>query len=216
MQIEVVSKVSWKELESRVRGVPLIKKKDDGSQIFVYDRADISLRTVWSDEVNPTSFYALRDGLQRQRDLRQTLLKEQGVDTLMLDGLLRLRNGEGQEFGLMPPVVEVQKRRVKYVPGEGEINYDETVELIVPLINDGLHRFMLARELGRSVNVVYIVGSDSEFPFYAHPNSWSEVKLVDSVPKAKEEKKRYSREDCYALYRDFGVLGCGAPRGTSK
>ena len=144
------------------------------------------------------------------------MLDKQGIDTLMLDCLLKLKNEEGQEFGLMPPVVEVQTRRVRYVPGKGELSHEGTYEIQVPVINDGLHRFMLARLVGKPVRVIHIARSDPEFPFYAHPNEWSRVRVVDRVPATKEEKKLYSREDCYALYRDFGVLGCGAPRGTGK
>lgn len=217
MKLEIIERVPWQELEQRVRQVPLLKaRRSDGNQIFVYEHADVSLRNVSSEEVNPTSFYAVRDGLQLQRDLRNNLLDQHGLDTLTLTELLRFRTEDGQEFGLMPPVVEVQRRRVRYIPAEGELSHEGTFEIKIPLVNDGLHRFMIAREVGSRVSVVYVVGSDPEFPFYAHPNSWSDVKLVDGVPKTKAEKKLYSREDCNLLYRDFGIFGCGAPRGTGK
>ena len=54
------------------------------------------------------------------------------------------------------------------------------------------------------------------FFFYAHPNEWNKVKIFDDTPKTKRGKKLYSREDNYALYRNFGILGCGEPRGVSK
>ncbi len=217
MKLEIIERVPWQELEQKVRQVPLLKaRKSDGGQIFVYEKADISLISVSPEEVNPTSFYAVIDGLQKQRDLRNHLLDRHGIDTLELTELLRLRTEDGQEFGLMPPVVEVQRRRVRYVPAEGELSHEGTFEINIPLINDGLHRFMIARELGSRVNVIYVVGADPEFPFYAHPNSWNDVKVVDSVPKTAAEKKAYLRVDSNLLYRDFGVFGCGAPRGTGK
>ena len=217
MNLEIIESVPWQELEQRVRQVPLLKaRKPDGGQIFVYEQADISVRNVLPDEVNPTSFYALKEGLQTQRDLRDALLDQHSIDTLALTELLRLRTEQGQEFGLMPPVVELQTRRVRYAPAEGELTYDDVFEIKIPLVNDGLHRFMIAREVGSGINVIYVVGADPEFPFYAHPNSWSDVKLVDGVPKTKAEKKLYSRENNDLLYRDFGIFGCGAPRGTGK
>lgn len=217
MKIEIVSQTTWEDLEIMMRKVPLLKTtRSDGSPVFVYENADISLRAISTEEVNPTSFYALHQGLRTQRELRRALLDQYGIDTLALTGLLRLRLESGEEIGLMPPVVEVQTRRVHYAAKEGEIRYDHAFDIKIPLINDGLHRFMIAREERSRVNVAYIVGANPEYPFYAHPNEWERVNVVDKVPGTKEEKKLYSREDCNALYRNFGIFGCGAPRGTGK
>jgi len=65
-------------------------------------------------------------------------------------------------------------------------------------------------------NGIYIVGALESHPFYAHPNEWERIKIVEEVPKDKKDKKFYSRPDCYALYRNFGVLGCGAPEAQAS
>jgi hypothetical protein len=215
MKIDILKKIDFDELERMVRGVPLLKKREDGSNVYVYENADISLRELGVNDVNPTSFYVIGENLQTQRDLRKAL-SSHGVDILHLEGAYEIKNERGHVWTLMPPVVEVAEREVFYVPQDGEIEYLDKVKLNVPIINDGMHRAFLARELGESFNAVYVSGALSDFPFYAHPNSWDKIKEVVEVPATKVEKKFYSREDCYGLYRDFGVLGCGAPRGTSK
>jgi hypothetical protein len=82
----------------------------------------------------------------------------------------------------------------------------------LPLVNDGLHRVWLARELGLPVRVIAVRGAPPEHPYYAYPASWSAVRLVDEVPTDKNLRKRHRRADYYALYRDFGPLGVGKPR----
>lgn len=211
MKIEVLKEIPFGELERNIRSVPLLKSPD----VFVYADANISLREFHVDEINPTSFYVIKDNLQRQKDLREVLLKK-GIDSLHLDKAYEIKNSLGEMWTLMPPVIEVAERKISYVPQEDEIKYSDEIKLKIPVINDGMHRVFLAREEGESFNGVYVSGVMKEFPFYAHPNGWDMVKMVDEVPATKKEKKFYSRNDCYGLYRDFGVLGCGAPRGTSK
>lgn len=215
MNIEVLGEISFDELREKIRSVPLMNKREDGSNIYVYGDANISLREFDVGDVNPTSFYVIRDNMRFQRELREELLK-QGIDSLHLDRAYELKNDKGEIWTLMPPVIEVASRDVRFVPMEGELKYNDVSQLNIPIINDGMHRVSLARELGDTFNGIYISGVLKEFPFYAHPNGWSRVKEVDKVPASKEEKKFYSRENCYGLYRDFGFLGCGAPRGVSK
>ena len=212
MKIEVIRRIDFSELERKVREVPLRGKDFDGKEIRVYEHAHISLRTMHPDEVNPTTFYLLRSNLEFQRALREHLMSTQGIDTLNLEGALEILNEKGELWTLTPPIIEVTPRLVRYQPKEGEIYYRDVVKVQIPIINDGAHRIALARELGILFRALFISGADENFPFYAHPNEWSRTKVVDFVPSDKRDKKFYSREDCYALYRDFGVLGCGAPR----
>lgn len=204
-----------KDLSDKIRQIPLMEKREDGSDIYVYENANISLKELSVDEINPTSFYVIKDNMQFQRDLRNELL-DKGIDTLRLDRGYELKNEKGEIWTLMPPVIEVTKRDVRYVHQEGELKYEDIVKINIPIINDGMHRINLARELGKTFNAIYISGASEDYPFYAHPNEWSRIKEVDKVPSTKLEKKFYSKENCYGLYRDFGSLGCGAPRGTSK
>lgn len=208
MNIEIVKRISSSELFDRLRKVPLT-----GTDTLVYANADISIKELHPDHVNPTTFYLLKNGIEFQRKLRDSLLDKYGIDTLKLDGALEIIvDNSGEIWTLTPPIIEVTGREVRYVAKEGDIEYGETSTVQIPIINDGAHRVNLAREIGKRFNGIYISGALMNFPFYAHPNSWDRVKVVDEVPSSKEEKKFYLREDCYALYRDFGVLGCGKPR----
>lgn len=212
--VEILKVTPWSELEGMVRSVPLNKPDGNGQKIFPYTNAHISLRSVVPDELNPTTFYIIEKGLAFQRKLREDLLKL-GYDTLKLDCLLEIRNDEGQIWGVMPPVVEVMRERVAHRNHKGDINYDaKEIDVTVQIINDGAHRIYFARELRTPVSVVHVSGIPEEHPFYALPNSWDMVKVFTDTPKTKAEKKFYRREDCYALYRDFSVLGCGKPRNT--
>ena len=214
MRVDILRRIAQNELRSMIRSVPLMNKDPNAEKIYVYKDANINFRTLAPHEVNPTTFYVIRKGLEKQRELRNALL-EQGIDTLKLDGALEIQNDEGKICTLTPPIVELTPRLVRFMPSlPEEIKYEESVLTQIPVLNDGAHRVMLARELGLEFNAIYISGAMSEFPFYAHPNEWDRVKVVDDVPSTKKEKKFYSREECYSLYRDFGAIGCGEPRFT--
>ena len=218
MSIEILKRFSADELIAKVRGVPLKKNEGDESPpIFVYQHAQIGLRQLHPQEVNPTSFYLLRKNLMFQRELRAALMLDHEIDTLALSEGLEIRvtqeDGSSQIWGLIPPVIEVTPRFVRYRPLPGEIEHNGVQRIEIPIINDGLHRVALAREERVPFTGLVVSGADHRYPFYAHPNGWEQVKVVDDVPATKDEKKLYTRENCTALYRDFGVLGCGAPRG---
>lgn len=215
MKIDIVGEIEFRDLANKIRGVPLMGKRDDGSSIYVYENANISLKELKVNEINPTSFYVLKNNMEFQRNLRSDLLK-MGIDTLHLKKAYEIKNEKGEIWTLTPPIIEVTQRDVKYIPREGELKYGDVVRVNVPIINDGMHRVNLARELNETFNAIYISRVPEEYPFYAHPNEWSKVKEYEEVPSSKLEKKFYSRENCYNLYRDFGTIGCGAPRGTSK
>ncbi len=215
MKIEIVRRIPFSELAKKIRHVPLVQKDSEGSERYVYKNARVSVKTFHPDEVNPTTFYLLKKGLEFQTELHETMIRDYGIDTLNLDAGYEIRNEKGEIWGLIPPIVEITPRRVRYVAGKEEISYKEAVTIQIPIINDGAHRVWMAREKNNLFKALCISGADPEFPFYAHPNEWSRVKLVDEVPKDKREKKFYSRENSYGLYRDFGILGCGAPRSIS-
>ncbi len=216
MKIEIVRIIPFSELEQKLRDVPLMKRAEDGSEIKIYKDADISLKRFHSDQVNPTSFYLLRENLEFQRDFNQYMFDKFYIDVLNLDCGFEIMNEEGKIWGLLPPIIEITPRRVRYIAKPGEISYNQDVEIQIPIINDGIHRIALAREKGAKFTSLLVSGAIKDYPFYAHPNSWDQVRVVDKLPATKEEKKLYSREDCYGLYRNFDILGCGKPRGTSK
>ena len=219
MKVTILKRISFEELEQLLRQVPLKGRDSSGNQIFPYATARISSKSFYADEVNPSTFYLLKSGLERQRELRSSLMDQYGIDTLCLDGALHFRvEGEDileheREKMLIPPIIEFTPRFIVYQPQSGEIDYSEiVVKAYIPLINDGAHRAFLAKELGIPFNVAFISQSSEEYSFYAHANSWGNVRVVDEVPAGKEDKKLYRLPDCYAVYRDFGILGCGDPR----
>jgi hypothetical protein len=216
MKVKIIKQIPFQELEELIRGVPLMGRSSDGSEIKVYEKANITLKTIKSDEVNPTTFYLLKENIEFQRGLRNFLIRGYGIDTLHLDCALELLNDKEEVWTLAPPVIEVTPRLVKYQPSADEIDYSTSVKIHIPIINDGAHRVALARELNSDFTCVFISKALEEFPFYSHPNNWDQVRIVDTVPKTKAEKKFYSREDCYALYRNFGILGIGKPRGLGN
>lgn len=224
MQVEILNRIPMEELLAKVRQVPLLNPAEDGSQIFPYRNAHIELRRMNIMEVNPTTFYLIRKNFDFQKALRDAMKSQHGIDTLFLNEGLEIRvDGKDEAWTIMPPVVEVGTRSVRFHPQDGEIAYDgpdHVFKIQVNLLNDGAHRVSLAvcPEASGFFNAIYIVGADPNHPFYAHPNEWSRVRAVDSTPSTLEEKKLYSRpkDDCYVLYRDFGVLGCGKPRGLGS
>lgn len=215
MRIDILNKIPFSELEEMIRDVPINQKDASGERIKVYRNADISFRETPVNQVNPTSFYLLKGNLDTQRSLREAMLDAHGIDTLHLDAAYEIQNGE-EIWTITPPIIEITPRIVQYLPGDQEITYTQPARINIPIINDGLHRVSLAQENDESFLGMHISGADERFPFYAHPNSWNRVKVVDEVPSTKQEKKFYLRENCYELYRDFGTLGVGSPRGTSK
>ena len=217
MNIEITKVIPLEELIGKVRGVPLLSPDENGNRIFPYENANIELRNVSPHEVNPTTFYLLKENLKFQRELRDYLIMGYGTDSLKLNHGLELANVEkGEEWTLIPPIIEVTPRTVRYIPIDGELEYQETARIQIPIINDGAHRCWISLVDNTNFNSIYISGASERFPFYAHPNEWDRIKIVDKTPSTKREKKFYSREKCYFLYRDFGVLGCGAPRHLGK
>ncbi|MDO8628740.1 MAG: hypothetical protein Q7R56_03225 [Nanoarchaeota archaeon] len=209
--ITIIERFSFEELERRLRTVPL---KGDQT-IHPYEKARISTKTFYPQEVNPTTFYLLRNGLKLHESLRAYFLTY-GIDILHLDGGITfdvegLPEAERRKT-LIPPIVELTSRVVRFIPQEGEIDYPQSVPVSIPILNDGAHRVMTARQAQTDFTAVFVSGASPEYPFYAHPNSWEQVKIVDHVPHNKHEKKMYIRPDVSFLYRDFGVLGCGTFR----
>ena len=195
MNIKILSRTPWSELEKKIREVPLIKPDDGGNQIFVYEKANINLRQLPVEEINPASFYVVKKNLEFQQELRDYLLKEHNIDSLQLNEALEIENESGEIWTLMPPVVEMMKETARFDNDRGDIEYDHSEKITMPVLNDGLHRVYTAKQLGVDPTVIVISSLPDEHPFYAYPNSWDKVQVFDDVPKEKQEKKLYRREE---------------------
>src|SRR5574341_1698474 len=100
--VEIIREIPWSELETMVRGVPLKMEKPDKSKIFVYEHANIELRTVNPEELAASSFYLIKKSADFHRSLPEQLLKV-GYDTLHLKGGLEIKNAQGEVWRLIPP-----------------------------------------------------------------------------------------------------------------
>ncbi len=212
--------IDFSELEEKIRGIPLMQKDTDGSEIFPYKNAHINLQLFHADEVNPPTFYLLEKNLQTQKLLHAALLNL-GYNFLHLTdkaAALEIFNKDSNEFWtLIPPIIELTSRTVRYVPQSNEINYEHMpTKIMIQLICDGAHRVAFSQGHGELFTGIKISGADPLYPYYAHPNGWDMVKIVKDVPATKEEKKYYRLENCYALYRNFDIIGCGKPRYTPE
>jgi hypothetical protein len=207
MRVEVVAEKPLDELILNVKDIPLLQ----AANTLPYENATVRLREMGTDEVAPTSRYVLAGNLAMQRTLRATLREVYGIDPIALDRgyTLRVAGSDGNpiEWGLVPPIVEDSIETFRFVNERGDREYDHHLRIHVPLLIDGLHRAFTARKEGLDLNVLYITGTS--LPFYAIPHQWEDVHIHERVP---EHKKDYRVSEPYALYRDFGVLGCGAPR----
>ena len=111
------------------------------------------------------------------------------------------------EWLLAPPIVEVSK-----------------IDGNIPVLVDGEHRFVLAREYGQKVRVVWIEGVSEEIPVIAKPIKWDEVKIYDvvpelagkrdfrfrnlkDIPRSKTIKEKVTKENMfYFYYRDLSKV----------
>lgn len=190
--IEVIRDISFGELEQEVRQVPMLEPTADGETIYPYIEADIRLEEVRYSDIKPTTLYVLNPNLRQQASLRRQLGRL-GYHPLELDGALQLKNGDDETWGLLPPLVEE--------------NPEDGVYLL-----DGIHRNYQERLLGRtSFMALFISNIDTRCPSYAYPNEWDEIVPYEELPTDPALKKRY-RPNPKSLYRNFGLLGAGAPR----
>jgi hypothetical protein len=120
--VEIIREIPWSELEQMVRRVPLKMERPDKSKIFVYENANIELRTVNPEELAASSFYLVKKSADFQRSLYDQLLKV-GYDTLHLNGGLEIKNDQGEIWRLIPPVVEVMHEDVAHMNTRGDIDY---------------------------------------------------------------------------------------------
>lgn len=220
MTIEIIRTFDFAELEEKLRNIPLMQKREDGSEIFPYKNAHINLRSFHIDEVNPPTFYLLKKNTLVLQEFHQALLSR-GYDFLHLTekvaGLEILKKEGDELWTLIPPIIESTAREVRFVPQKDEVDYGHaSTTITIQLVCDGAHRVALSRERGGYFVGVAVSGVDPLYPYYAHPNGWEMVKMVDEVPATMEDKKFYRFENCYALYRNFDQIGCGKPRGFGK
>lgn len=185
--------LSTDETYARLRRVRL---KGLGAPL-VYAGAKLSLERVASTEVlAPAQRYVLKADLDGVLVLA-ALFARKGIDIFALEGaLLFWFEREGRAEGpvsMAPPVIEESH---------------EAGDRVVRLINDGMHRVMVARRQGYPVNVLLARDVPTIWPYYALPlpGGWAEVEELDMLPVGYQKKIYRRPEDRKALFRDFNTV----------
>ena len=212
--IAIIKERSWREIVRLFRRVDL--HGDD--KVWPYKKAKIESRVVGFDDVKPLSLYVLKRHLEFQNRLRNKFLEEHQIDTLDLNGrrggLIYRVNKVKEKWLMAPPIVEVSR-----------------VDGGVPVLVDGQHRFMLAKELGLSIRVIWIDKVMPKVPVIAKPVEWSQVKILAKVPELIEKrdfryrslsefpdvvsfsnKKVTKKNFFYFFYRDLNKITSSAVR----
>jgi len=213
-QIKVVKEFSWREV------VDLLKKAElhgDG-KVLPYKQAKIETRVIKFDDVKPLSLYVLKKHIEFQKKLRKLMLSQLEIDTLDLNsvrgGLVYELEGEGRTWKMCPPIVEVSE----FDGGQ-------------PVLLDGQHRFLVAKEFGLPIRVVWIENVSKDIPVIAKPVSWSQVEVMDRVLEVKAKRdfryknlseipdvssfsnKKITKENMnYFFYRDLNSVTSSAVR----
>jgi len=192
MKMEIQRIISQDELISHLHQTRSLNNPND----LPYAGADISLEKHDINAVSPTQLYAISEGIDTQREIRNLLLRHQGEDILdMQSGGVEVIINDRTEV-IMPPIAE------------------QSVQFDKPLLLDGTHRTILARLLGETtVRYIYVQNIGEEFDI-AHrrlPNEWDDIRLFPTeehylAARANGFVHRRSGVGGDKSYRDFSHL----------
>lgn len=220
-EIEFTDYVPWHGLVEIIRRAKL---RGD-SLLFPYAAATIETQLVDFDRLSPLSHYYLLGQIDFHRRLRDHFLSDYALDLLDLAGIVGFHIAQEEKHDVIsPPIVEV------YEEDEGDITGE------VWALVDGIHRCVLARQLGITrLRVVVIRNVPKHLPLVPMPLRWSEVTGVESITN-EEGKRKYrfpslasfpdisgfssekpTERTCpYFFYRDLRDLGSSGIRPVSK
>ncbi len=181
-RLKLIAMESFETGFERLRMAPL--ELADDEEIYVYKTAKFGVREIRKREVLPSSYYCLNRKIKFLKQYRQRLLTDLQIDLFNLPGILYIKDGD-VVFGLVPPFVEV---------------YQEENGKEMSVLQDGIHRLILADSLGVGCRCIEIINKkkNSKYLPYAYPNSWEEVRFFNKVPV---KKKNYRRTPNYSFMR---------------
>jgi len=169
--VVITATYDFSEVKQRVRTITLFGAVIPG--FYPYRLSTISLEEIRLDQLHPCSLYALESQIEIERQLREAFLK-QGIDLLKMTlekSLIEYNWGDQKNCIISPPLVEV--------------SVDDGGILVLV---DGLHRALLARELG--INSIVVTKAENiACPLVPLPVSWSEVELHKTVPPTAEKRR---------------------------
>lgn len=192
MRILQYKKYSKDELISKLRLVTLLHSLNTPNPIYVFKDAKIEVDEIPVESIAPSQFYYLEKSLSKVEEIEKAF-KEHGVDLFNLNGFINYSSNENSiNYNLLPVIIEYQKEK------DGSIN---------PIILDGIHRVILARnEKKEKIKVVKISNVSERYPYPAYVNSkgWKEVLPVQFPPEQKYKRNwRFPIKDVNKYYRDL-------------
>lgn len=196
MKIINATKYSSEILIEKLKRITMLKNE----YVYIYKDTFISIEKINPDLLHPTQNYILNYELENKIELFYAL-KDLNINMFDIDGYIEFQI-EGENFSrtLLPPIIE------------------ECIErngLLIPIINDGMHRIFISRMYNIIPSVVYVRGIPKKYPYYAYPlkNSWNDVQRINNIQDGfikKWHRIKYNKQ----LYRNFNSVfsNCSAPR----
>ena len=203
MRILKYKRHSKDELINKLRKVRLLRSSNTANPVYLYKDAEIKLDNISVSSIMPSQFYYLEEPLLRVERIQEALA-EQNIDLFSLKGFINYVTDESDiMYNLLPIIIEYQREI------DGSIN---------PIILDGLHRVILARNKDlKNIQVVKIANVSKDFPHpgFVNPKGWEDVKLAKTAPRT-EQKRHWiiPINRAYKYYRDFNSAfeNVGKPR----
>lgn len=182
-ELTIIDTYDFLELTRRLKEAPIKDKVIFG--FCPYRPATITLESIPIGELHPCSLYVLKPQLYLLGELRRAFLNK-GVDILNLHPNMTVINYQWGDKSnqIMPPIVEVSE--------------DDGGTLIV---TDGLHRVILAKELGSEVITVAKIESTAA-PLPVLPVEWDEVAIYEEVPPTKRRFRLSTVEENWRWISD--------------
>ncbi|MFO7322125.1 MAG: HD domain-containing protein [Chloroflexota bacterium] len=208
--------IGWNTVVGILRGVAIIGDRS----LKPYATARITASRLPIASLRPAATYALERQIAGHRALQRGLQREYALSLFDLTGALDYVC-DGRQYRISPPLVETY-----FEPSEGQR---------ISVIVDGLHRVMLARELGiEEIWVIEISDIPEQFPLVPLPLTWDDVRLVSDVPPTLQKRRfrfptlesfpdisgfsqvQVNEENfLYFFYRDLSLLGSDGIRTQS-
>lgn len=176
-----------------------------GSEFQPYLDAKISLERIRPEYLSPAQNYLWQKEYRKVQELQHLLVTQYQTSLFYLNGFVRFEaranaDHTWKEINLYPIVVE------------DSIEQDGSFHLI---INDGMHRAALARNLRIIPQVLLVRGAACNYYAAPRPDGWLGVEMRANNPGKNYLKKTHRVHDYKRLFRDFeGVFqGAGRSRG---
>jgi hypothetical protein len=218
LDVRLMRAQTWGALVAMLRAVTLLGDET----LRPYADATITPRKVHIDDLRPTAYYALKTQIEWHHQLASALQRRYALSLFDLTTAIDCEH-QATPFRIAPPLVETY-----HEPTE-----NKTVSAIV----DGLHRVLLARQLGiDSLWVIDLRDIPPHYPLVPLPLAWGDVTLCDAVPPTHAKRKfrfpqledfpademaqhtrvSISRDNyLYFFYRDLSELGSEGVRAAS-